>query len=61
MIVTSRKFKSKARASFSNVVNISRRETEEDVASLTSSGDEESALVADTCTLKTLSDNQYLK
>jgi len=62
--VTSRKSKGKAKASSINVVSISTRETEEDVASLTSSGDEESALVADTDappTSKTRSGKQYLK
>jgi len=43
MTVTNRKSKRKAKASSSNVVGISARETEEDVASLTSSGEEESA------------------
>ena len=46
--VTSKKSKGKARASSSNVVSISTRKTEEDVASLTISGDEESVFVADT-------------
>ena len=45
--VTNRKSKGKAKASSSNVVSIFTREMEEDVASLTSLGDEESALVAD--------------
>jgi len=47
----------------SNVVGISTRETEKDVAFLTSSG-EESALAAEigtSSTLKTRSDKQYLK
>ena len=63
MTVTSRKSKGKARNSSSNVVSISTRETEEDVVSLTSSGDEESAFAADTGTpkSKTQSDKQYLK
>jgi len=39
---------SEARPSSSNVVSISTRETEKDITSLTSSGNEESALVADT-------------
>jgi len=46
------------------VVGISTRETEEDVASLTSSGEEESALAAETgtpSTSKTRSGKQYLK
>jgi len=50
--------------SFCNLVGISTRETEEDVASLTSSGEDESALAADTgtpSTSKTRSDKQYLK
>ena len=54
----------KAKASSSNVVSVFTRETEEDVASLTSSGDEGSALVADTGPppiSKTRSDKQYLK
>jgi len=62
--VTSRKSKGKARAFSSNVVSISTRETEEDIASLTSSGDEEFALVADTgapSTSKTRSKKLYLK
>ena len=46
--VTNRKSKGKARASSSNVVSISTRETEEDIVSLTSSGDEEFAFIADT-------------
>ena len=46
--VTSRKSKGKAKASSSNVVGISTRETEEDVAFLTSSGEEESTFTADT-------------
>ena len=63
MTVTSRKSKGKTRNSSNNVVSISTRETEEDVVSLTSSGDEESAFAADTGTpkSKTLSDKQYLK
>ena len=62
--VTSRKSKGKAKASSSNVMSISTRETEEDIASLTSSRDEESALVTDTgapLTSKTRSGKQYLK
>jgi len=47
---TNRKSKGKDKASSSNVVSISTREIDKDVASLTSSGDEESALVADTST-----------
>jgi len=46
------------------VVSISIRETKEDVASLTSSGDEEFAFVPDTGrppTSKTQSGKQYLK
>ena len=48
MTVTNKKCKGKTRASSSNVVSISTREIEEDVASLTSSGEKESAVVADT-------------
>jgi len=62
--VINRKSKSKAKASSSNVVGISTSETEEDVASLTSSGKEESAFIADTgasLTSKTRSGKQYLK
>jgi len=46
--VTNRKFKGKAKVSSSNVMCISTRKTEEDVASLTSSGEEKSAFAADT-------------
>jgi len=63
MTVMSRKSISKAKVSSSNVVSISTREAEEDVASLTSSCDEESALVADMSiplTSKTRSGKQYL-
>jgi len=59
-----KKFKGKTRSSSSNIVSISTRETEEDVASLTSSGEEESIFVADTgapLTSKTRSGKQYLK
>jgi len=62
--VKSWKSKGKARVSFDNAVSISIRETEEDVASLTSSGDKESTFVADTGALpisKTWFDRQYLK
>jgi len=62
--VTSRKFKGKANASSSNMVSISTRETEKDVASVTNSRDEESAPVADTGTppaSKTRPGKQYLK
>ena len=62
--VTSRKSRGKAKASSSNVVSIFMRDTEEDVASLTSSGDEESALVVDTGippASKIQSGKQYLK
>jgi len=45
--VTNRKSKTKNKASSSNVVG-DKRETEEDVASLTSSGDKEFAFAADT-------------
>jgi len=46
------------------VVSVSIRETEEDVTSFTSSGDEKSAFVADTgtpLTSKTQSGRKYLK
>jgi len=46
MTVTNKKFNDKAKASPNNVVGISIRETEEDIASLTSSGEEESAFTA---------------
>jgi len=46
--VINRKSIGKSKASSSNVVGISTRETEEDVASLTSSGEEESPFAADT-------------
>ena len=62
--VISRKSKGKAKAFSSNVVGISIRETEEDVASLTSLGDEESTFATDTGappTSKTPSGKQYLK
>ena len=64
MIVTNRKSKGKGRASSSNVVSVSVRETEEGIASLTSSREEESAFTADTgvpFTLKTQSGKNYLK
>ena len=48
--VTSKKSRGKVKTSSSNVVSISTRETEKDVASLTSSGDEESAFVPNTGT-----------
>ena len=48
--VTNRKSKSKAKASSSNMVGISTRKTEEDVACLTSSGEEESVFAGDTGT-----------
>ena len=47
MTVTSMKSKGKAKASSSNEVGISIRETEEDVTSFTSSREEESAFAAD--------------
>ena len=62
--VTSKKSKGKARASSSKVVSISTREIEKDIASLTSSGDKESAFAADTDTpptSKIRSGKQYLK
>ena len=61
--VTSKKSKGKAKTSSSNVVGISTKDTEEDIASLTSSG-EESAFAANTGvppTSKTRSGKQYLK
>jgi len=64
MTVTNRKFKGKAKASPNNMVGISLREIKEYVASLTSSGDEESAFAANTGTpptSKTLSGKPYLK
>jgi len=51
MTVTSRKFKGKAKVSSSNVVGIYTRGTEEDVAFLTSSGEEELTFAGDTGTL----------
>ena len=62
--VTHRKSNGKAKVSSSNVVGISTRETEEDVASLTSSREEEFALAADTgtpSTSKTRSGNQLFE
>ena len=62
--VTNKKSKSKAKALSSNVVGISTQETEEDVASLTSLGEEESTFAVDKRappTLKTRSSKQYLK
>jgi len=62
--VTNKKSKGKAKVSSSNVVGISTRETKEDVASLTSSEEEESAFAADTGAppkSKTQSEKQYLK
>jgi len=62
--VTNRKSKCKTRSSSSNVLSISVKETEEDVAFLSSSGEEESAFAAETGappTSKTRSDKQYLK
>jgi len=56
--------KDKAKASSSNVVGISTRETEEDITSLTSSEEEESAFAADIGALptsKARSGKQYLK
>ena len=61
--VTNRKSRGKAKASSNYVVSISTRETEKDVTSLTT-GDEKSALVADTSTSstsKTRSGKEYLK
>jgi len=51
MTVINMKSKGKARASSSNMVIISTKETEEGVASLTSSEEEESAFAADTALL----------
>jgi len=48
MTVTNRKSRGMDRTSSNNMVSISIRKTEEDVASLTSSGEEESVFVADT-------------
>ena len=62
--ITRKKFKGKAKASSSNVMGISTRETEEDIAALTSSGEEESAFAPDTGappTSKTQSGKKYLK
>ena len=62
--VPQRKFKDNAQLSFSIVVSISTRESEEDVASLTGSGEEESVLAADIgtpSTSKIQSGKQYLK
>jgi len=64
MTITNRKSKGKIRASSSNVMSIPTRETEEDVTSLTSSGEEDSTFTADTGappTSKTRSGKQYLK
>ena len=64
MTVTSRKSKGKAKAPSNNVMGISTRETKENVASFTSSGDEESAFATDIGTpptLKTRSGKKYLK
>jgi len=64
MTITNRKSKGKARASSSNVLSVSTRETEEGIASLTSSGEEKSAFAIDIgapSTSKTLSCKQYFK
>ena len=64
MTVTNRKSKGKAKAPSSNVVGIFIRETEKDVASLTCSGEEESAFATNTgapLTSKTQSSRPYLK
>ena len=50
---THSKSKGKTKASSSNVMGISTRETEKDIASLTSLGEEESALATDTGTPST--------
>ena len=58
------KFKGKAKASSNNMMGISTRKTEKDVASLISSGEDDSALAAETGTpsmLKARSYKQYLK
>jgi len=47
MTVTNRKSKEKARASSSNLVSVSTRETEEGITFLTSSGEEESTFATD--------------
>ena len=52
--ITHKDSKGKAKASSSNVAGISIRETEEDITSLTSSGEEESASAADISTPSTL-------
>ena len=62
--VTNKKSNSKAKASSSNVMSISMRDTKEDVAPLTSLGDEKFAFAVDTGTpptSKTQSGKQYLK
>ena len=62
--ITRKKSKGKAKAFSSNAVGISTRETEEDIVFLTSLGEEESALAADTgalSTSKTQSGKQYFK
>ena len=64
MTITNRKSKDKAKASSTDVVGISIRETKEHVVSLTSSGDEESTFAANTGappTSKTRSKKSYLK
>jgi len=64
MTVTNTKSKGKAKVSSNNVVGIFTRENEEDVASFTRSGDEESTFAADTGTpptSKIRSGKQYLK
>ena len=63
-IIKNRRSKGKAKESSSNVVSIYTREIEEDIASLTSSGDEESAFVANAGAppiSKTWSEKQHLK
>ena len=52
-IIANKKSKSKAKASSSNMVGISIRETEEDIACLTSSGEEKSVFATDTGALPT--------
>ena len=64
MIVINKKSKGKIRASSSNMISISTKETKEDVTSLTSSREKESIFAADVgalSTSKTRSDKQYLK
>ena len=62
--VTNKKSKENARASYSNVVSVPTRETEEGAASLINSGEEESAFAIDVrapSISKIRSDEYYLK